>query len=515
MPCQDAIFEFMANPASYRPRPERVERIDTHAAVVFLAGGEAYKIKRAVRLAYLDFSTLEKRRAICARELEINRATAPDLYIGLVPITKQGDGGLEIDGRGDVVEWAIRMRRFDQANLFDALASRNALPLDLMVLLAAAIAELHGRARRKRVQCGAAVFGHVVKSVISSLNTSAPHLPESEVNAWRGSLSAAFRDARPSLDARAREGYVRRCHGDLHLRNIVLLDGRPVLFDAIEFDEEIATVDILYDLAFLLMDLWHRGLKTHANTVFNVWARRAEAGPPIKSLAGLAVLPLFLSLRAGVRAMVTLDRLGVVNEGEKKMAIAELREFFDLSRNFLERRKPQMLVVGGLSGTGKSTLAAGLAPEIGNAPGALIVRSDVERKRLAGVGETCRLGPAHYTPAATGRVYAALCAKAQAAIRAGHSVVLDAVYARQGQRARVESLAERLGVTFAGIWLEAAERELVDRVKARKGDASDADAAVVRKQFDYDTGHMTWHVVDASGSPDTVLKRARSVLGLA
>jgi hypothetical protein len=327
-------------------------------------------------------------------------------------------------------------------------------------------------------------------------------------------MRAALRAETNLLNVRASRGYVRRCHGDLHLRNIVLIEGQPVLFDAIEFDEKIATVDIFYDLAFLLMDLWHRGLSAHANTLFNAYLCASCATAPLASLRGLALMPLFLATRADVRAMVTLDRLPYVKGAELRAAKGELKEFFELSNMFLESPPPRLIAVGGLSGTGKSTLAAALAPSIGAVPGALVVRSDIERKRLAGAGETTRLSSAHYSPAATSQVYRSLYAKARVALEAGHTVILDAVFARVDQRASVEAIAEKVNIPFTGLWLEAPERELISRVDARTGDASDADAAVVKKQLGYETGLISWQKINAGGELEMVRKRAMDALKL-
>jgi aminoglycoside phosphotransferase family enzyme len=509
---QDAVLAFMGKRLSYDPPPETVKRIDTHAAVVFLAGGYAYKIKRAVRLRYLDFSTLEKRRAVCEREIAINRLTAPDIYLGVVPIVRRAGGALSIGGSGEVVEWAVKMWRFSQAGLFDALAREGALSLELMAPLAATIADLHAKAKPVRGAHGAKAMAYVVESIAISLAHAPPLLDGAAVKEFIRAMRGALRAQSVSLDERARKGMMRRCHGDLHLRNIVLIEGRPVLFDAIEFDEEIAKIDIFYDLAFLLMDLWHRELTAHANTVFNAYLRASDTHEPLVQLRGLALMPLFLSARAGVRVMVTLDRLPFVTGADRREAKSEFAEFFALAKTFLRPEPPRLIAVGGLSGTGKSTLAAALAPGIGAAPGALVVRSDIERKRLAGVRETTRLSSSHYSTAATGRVFRALNAKAQVALAAGHSVILDAVFAREDQRRRVEDIARKAGVPFTGVWLEAGERQLIERVETRIGDASDADAAIVRQQLTYDTGRISWTRVDASGNPDMVRARAALVL---
>ncbi len=509
---QDNIFVYMGDPSSHDPAPREVKRIDTHAAVVFLAGDLAYKIKRAVNLPYLDFSTLEKRHDVCEREVEINRITAPDIYLGAVPIVRGTDGSLSIGGAGEPVEWAVKMKRFDQGGLFDALASKGELPLELMPPLANTIYGLHGQAEKNRGTDVAGSMARIISSITRSLAKAPSLLDAVEVKAFARALRSALHARSALLGERARKGYVRRCHGDLHLRNIVLIDGQPVLFDAIEFDEAIATTDILYDLAFLLMDLRHRGLSTHANALFNAYLHAPGELAPVASLRGLALMPLFLATRAGVRAMVTLDRLPFVTGAELLAAKGEITEFFDLANLFLEPSPPRIIAVGGLSGTGKSTLAAALAPEIGAEPGALVVRSDVERKRLAGVAETVRLESGHYSPAATVRVYRALNSKAQAALEAGHSVIVDAVFAREHQRLRVQEIARKANIPFTGLWLEAPQRQLVERVDARRGDASDADAAVVHQQLGYDTGPISWQIVDAGDEPEKVHSRAMKAL---
>ncbi|MHA1164036.1 MAG: bifunctional aminoglycoside phosphotransferase/ATP-binding protein [Alphaproteobacteria bacterium] len=512
MPGQDAVFAFMGDPSSYDSRPESVKRIDTHAAVIFLAGGLAYKIKRAVRLRYLDFSTLDKRRAVCEREVAINKLTAPDIYIGVEPIMRRADGTLAIGGAGEPVEWAVKMRRFRQAGLFDTLAREGALSIELMTPLAATIAELHTQAKPQRGTQSAKVMAQVISSITESLTLVPPLLDQKAVKDFTRAIRSALRTQSALIDERARKGYVRRCHGDLHLQNIVLIEDQPVLFDAIEFDEALATIDIFYDLAFLLMDLWHRGLKDHANALFNAYLRVGGGQEPLNTMRGLALIPLFLATRAGVRAMVTVDKLPFVTSADHKEAVGDLTEFFELANAFLHPPRPELIAVAGLSGTGKSTLAAALAPVIGGAPGALVVRSDVERKRLAGVDETTQLKSSHYSAAATGRVYAALSLKAKTALAAGHSVILDAVFARQDQRERVEQIAREAKVPFTGLWLEAPDRQLIKRVEARTGDASDADADVVRRQLAYETGHISWQKVDASGKPDIVKARALEVL---
>jgi uncharacterized protein len=268
---------------------------------------------------------------------------------------------------------------------------------------------------------------------------------------------------------------------------------------------------VIYDLAFLLMDLLSRGLRRQANLVFNRYlVAAAEDG----NLDALAALPLFLALRAVIRARVALDKRGLVKGKEREDAGAEAKQYVALASRLIRPPKPQLVAIGGLSGTGKSTIAAALAPYVDPAPGAVHLRSDIERKRLAGVGELERLPREAYTTQASARVYARLNELAQRTLSAGHSVVVDAVHAKPAEREQVDAIAQALDASFHGIWLELPLEGRVRRVDARRGDASDADAEIARAQQKYDPGEIRWHRVDASGTPEAVLARVRDALGL-
>jgi predicted kinase len=305
----------------------------------------------------------------------------------------------------------------------------------------------------------------------------------------------------PYLDLVARRvaaGAVRRGHGDLHLRNIVMLAGEPVPFDAIEFSEKIANIDVLYDLAFALMDLARQGLGALANRLLNEWLWRIAALPEASHEEALALLPMFLSRRAAIRAYV--DSAVTAVSGKDN---APARAYQKAALAFLQPVPPRLLAIGGLSGSGKTTLALKLAPDIGRVPGAVVVRSDVERKRRAGVALEARMPAGSYTPEASAAIYAAFLARAERVLRAGHSVVLDAVFARADERAAAEALAARVGVPFEGIWLDVPKEVAQARVANRKADASDATPAVVERQFGYELGRITWqrHRLPGRGNP--------------
>lgn len=283
-----------------------------------------------------------------------------------------------------------------------------------------------------------------------------------------------------------------------------MIDNRPVLFDAIEFDESLATCDVLYDLAFLLMDLWTRELKSHANLLFNRYLWTCEDVE--RQLKGLSLLPLFLSLRAAIRAKVAVLQPGA---GEHA---AEARRHFEAACAFLAPSRADLVAIGGLSGTGKSSLAAALAASIGRAPGAVHLRSDIERKRIHGVGEFERLPREAYTPESAARVYERLRCLASLALEAGQSVIVDAVHLRPEERRDVEGTAARHKARFTGLWLEAPVDVLMERVARRERDASDATAEIVSLQADHLAGETDWIRLNASGELEDVIARANAAI---
>ena len=321
---QQAVIDFLSAPATHGGAP--VKRIDTHAAAVFLAGDRVFKIKRAVRFPFLDYSTLDRRQAACAAEIEVNRHYAPAIYRRVVAITREKGGALAIGGAGEPVEWAVEMRRFDEVQTLDHLAAAGRIDGALADALAGAVVRAHAAAPVDTNTGFVDALAEVIAQNDAELRASPGLFPRPAVSALTRATRAAFERVRALLMARERAGQVRRCHGDLHLGNIVLLDGAPVLFDAIEFDPKIATGDVLYDLAFLLMDLIERGLKPAANIVLNRYlgeTRQAE------DLDALAALPLFLSLRAAIRAKVAAERR--VQGAERAEIEQSARAYFALA----------------------------------------------------------------------------------------------------------------------------------------------------------------------------------------
>ncbi|MCK9918776.1 AAA family ATPase [Microbacteriaceae bacterium K1510] len=500
---QQTVIDFLGAPATHGG--QKVARVDTHAAAVFLAPDRVLKIKRAVKFPFLDFSTLEKRKAACEAELEVNRPFAPAIYKRVVPITRERDGTLAIGGDGAAVEWAVEMARFDETQTLDHLAAAGRIDAALADALGRAVAEAHARVPLVRDFGFTETLAEIVRQNDVELRQSPDLFEADDVAALMRRTQGALTRLTPLLVQREREGFVRRCHGDLHLGNIVLIDGEPTLFDAIEFDERIATSDVFYDLAFLLMDLIERGLDAQANIVLN---RYLLAAAREDNLDALATLPLFMSVRAAIRAKVTAARRK--HAASPQEAALSARDYFALARRLIEPPPPCVVAVGGLSGTGKSVLARALAPHLPPSPGAVVLRSDIERKRLFNVGETEKLPPSGYAHEVTMKVYAILAAKAARVIAAGHTALVDAVFAKAEERDAIAHAAHN--VPFHGLFLTADLQTRVARVGARVADASDADAAVARQQEHYQIGPLDWRDVDASGSPEETLQRALSTL---
>ncbi len=507
---QSAVAAFLADPATHGLEGA-VKRIDTHAAMVFLAGTRAYKVKRAVRYPYLDFSTLTKREAACRAEIAANRPFAPELYEGVIPILRRPDGRLALAKKGEPVEWAVVMRRFDEHATLDHVAVREGIGDELARRLGEAVAAAHERASVVEAAPWIAALGRYVEDEAAGIRAAPDIVPAAEAAALERALRERLDRIRPLLARRGQAGLVRRGHGDLHLGNVALIEDKPVLFDALEFDPVVASGDLLYDLAFLLMDLVARKLDRAANIVFN---RYLVAAGRDDDLDALAALPFFMGLRAAIRGRVALDRRKLVAGNAQREAEAEARSYVALAARLLSPPPPRLVAIGGLSGTGKSVLGSALAPSIAPAPGAVHLRSDIERKRLHGAGEFERLPPQAYGADATVRVYARLAALAKRAAEAGHSAIVDAVYADPGERAAIEAVAEEAKVAFHGIWLDADLESRLARVGARRADASDADAEIARAQEQYDPGRILWRRIDAAGNPAETLQAARRALQL-
>lgn len=467
-------------PASQLPTARLLEELagasplETPISAVFVGAEMVWKLRKAVRLSFLDFTTLAERERTARRELELNAPNAPGLYLDVVPVTRTKDG-LELDGPGEAVDWVVRMARVPKPDFLDAIAQRGALLPMLLDELGDTVAAMHQRHPASDQNPVASL-----DSTLAGNHASGHHagLPARRLDEWYQAARAHFDHLAPWLAARGKAGFVRRAHGDLHLRNMCLWRGKPVAFDAMDFSETMATVDLGYDLAFLLMDLDILAGRPAANHVMNRYIARTG------DVALLVGMPLFLSMRALVRAHVTCHGGG---NWECYLAYAEAA---------LKPSPAVVVGIGGLPGTGKSTLARALAPALGRPPGALILRSDEIRKRQAGVAPEEHLPKSSYTEAVSQEMKAELFAGVAQAAHAGHAVIADMTFMDPLDRA---ALRQASGDTrCVGVWLQAPLSILESRVITRTGDASDADLAVLRRAAAADPSAGDWQKIDTA-----------------
>ena len=441
-----------------------------------------------MRLPFIDFTHLPTRAHAAQRELELNRAWAPTLYRDVIAVT-EGTTGPELGGSGRVIDHVVRMARVAEGDFLDVRAKQGALSPELLDGLADMVAAMHNTlppADNNDLEA-------LLRVTRGNLDTArVAGLPEDRVSAWEIAVEARLAAHAGDLAQRDAAGFVRRCHGDLHLGNLCLFDGKPTAFDALEFSEDMATIDTGYDLAFLLMDLDLRLGRPAANRVMNRYlARRPDFGM-------LALMPIFLSLRALIRAHV------YGNSGR------DWRPYLDYAEAVLAPPPPVAIGIGGLPGSGKSTIARALAPHIGPAPGAVILRSDEIRKRLAGVPPEQRLPESAYTTASGRAVAETMLADFATALRAGHAAIADQTFIDPATRAA--ALRASGDVPFFGFWLSAPPDVLRARVAARHGDSSDATVAVLNLMLQSPPNAGNWREID--GTDPSAVKLIETIIRL-
>ena len=459
--------------------------IETSCATVVLKGDKAYKIKKSVDYGFLDFTTPEKRRTALLRELRFNQRMAADIYLGVE----------ERDGESILV-----MRRFDTGGVLgEQSATQTDWSPDMAVMqdLGQLVAHFHAGSEVCHDIQHVNNIRYVIDSNKKNIETFRQQLGAEAVDAYDDAVSAAYAAVEADVLQRFEDGYVRHCHGDLHLGNILIENGKPILFDCIEFNDRLSQIDVLYDLAFLLMDLWVRGHEAAANRVLNVWLEQASRleGNAGAVHSGLKLLPLYMSMRAAVRCHVNANY-----GGEAHYGLDQARMYLKAAQGFLEMPAPQLMAIGGLSGSGKSTRARQEASAIGQAPGAIILRSDEIRKRLWNCPAHVPLPKAAYSPQENVRVYDHMLTLARDVLAAGQSAILDATFRESPWRDHCEALAQEKNVAFTGLWLDLPASLRKDRVAARLNDVSDATPDIALNQQAVDLSGIGWHIETVSKS---------------
>jgi hypothetical protein len=476
------LIGVMLRPGWYEHAVERCELVETHISWVILTGQYAYKVKKPVDLGFLDFSTLEKRRFYCEEELRLNRRLAPAIYLEVVPITGTPQQPV-LGGRGEVIEYAVKMAQFPQPAQLDRMLESGQLEPFHMDAFANMIADFHRQAAKSVAADSYGEPAQVWQPMAENFTQIRGYIADARqleslarLERWSGE---AFARLAPLLARRKAGGFVRECHGDMHLRNLAWIDNAPLAFDGIEFNPNLRWIDVISEVAFLVMDLHDRGRPELAQRFLNAYFECSG------DYAGLQLLPLYLVYRAMVRAKVCAIRLGqqLPDETERASAESAFAQYLALARSYTRPTTPALLLTHGLSGSGKTSLSQPLLERLP----AIRIRSDVERKRLFGMEalESGRAAPAEgiYSADAGRRTYGRLRELAAQVLDAGYTVIVDATFLQREQRESFERLARERGVRYLVLEFRAQAATLRRRIGQRRGDASDADLAVLEHQL--------------------------------
>jgi len=473
----------MLSPDWYDHPVEGCRLVETHISWVILTGLYAYKVKKPLDLGFLDFSTLAKRRHYCEEELRLNRRLAPSIYLAVVAITGTRERP-RLGGDGEPVEYAVKMAQFAQQSQLDEMLAEGRLRPAHLDAFARLVADFHSQAAVAPAESPHGEPEQVWSPVAENFAQIRERIDEREaqveldaIERWSASAFAALR---PGLKQRKAQGFIRECHGDMHLRNLAWINGAPVAFDGIEFNPNLRWIDVISEVAFLVMDLDDRGESALGQRFLNAYLEHTG------DYAGLQLLRFYLVYRALVRAKVAAIRLvqPALSAAERALARAEFTRYLKLAAGYTRPCIPRLLLTRGLSGSGKTTVSQPLLEQLP----AIRIRSDVERKRLYGMRaeEDGHAAPdaGIYSAEATQATYERLLLLAGEMLQAGYSVIVDATFLKRAQREPFRQLAKRLGVGFVLLDLIAPPELLRQRLSQRQGDASDADLAVLALQLE-------------------------------
>lgn len=503
------LIQALLQAGAYDHTCQEIQLIETHISWVILTGSYAYKIKKPVDFGFLDYSTLEKRRSCCEKELELNRRLAPELYIEVVEIRGEPDTA-RIDGNGEVLEYAIRMRQFPAGRLLADLADRGELDAGIIDQLAETISDFHGHtpcvAETSTFGTPAAVRQPVMENFQQIAALSVDRLVQQRIQELADWSDAQLLAKESSLLLRKQQGYVRECHGDLHLGNLVALDHRILPFDCIEFNDNLRCIDVISELSFLFMDIDDHG---HRDLAWRLLNRYLEY---TGDYAGITMLQFYLVYRAMVRAKVALLRCRQqdIDNDEKIAAETAFENYLSLAEHYAGGQRPLLVIMHGLSGSGKTYVSQRLLQNIGM----LRVRSDVERKRLAGLtpSDDSRSGISAgiYNATRSRQTYTRLADVAETACRAGLPIIVDAAFLKQEQRRAFLQLAKRLRVRPLIVHCTADDATLRQRIRQRQQhgkDASEADLQVLAYQYE-SADPLTDNELSCSRRVDTTDERS-------
>lgn len=508
---QKEIIEALSNPKLY-PTKWHVEEVtirQSHIAILFLAGEYAFKLKRAVLLPNIDFSTPAKRRLACVQEMKRSTIYAPHLVLGIRSVRRLPNGRICIGGKaGEEVDTILVMKRIpDNAILGQILPSPYFDRFEVMDL-AEQLAELHMKAKTFRTKWGMEDIQKTILETERVLSCFCPDVfDKHKLNTlMRTSLENLAKNAR-LITLRQKSGHIRKCHGDLLLCNIAYEEGKFLFFSPIEYSDTLDCIDTLYDLAFLMMDFEARGMRRLTNMFFNHYMAY------MNDIGGYPLLPLYQSMRAATRAAVCVKKSTMLEGEEKQQAIQNAKDYFDLAYHFMSSSQPVLIACGGLSGSGKSRIAREIGGLMNPAPGAVILRDDVVKKQINGCGVNEHFDRVFDTPIVEKVVYDVLRQQARTALKSGSCVIVDALFYNEKERVAIEELAKEMNVPFIGLWMDAPLSVRVDRIHARKRNPSNVTKrSELEQQLSLETGDIQWNQVSTDKTREETVESVIKLL---
>ena len=497
---QADVINALSNPQTYGKKTTHVNVVHSHISILFFAGDLVYKLKRAVLEPTVDFSTPEKRKMACILEMKRSAIYAPRLILGIKPVKRLKNGKIKIGGKlGEEIDTVlVEKRNFLPSPIFDRFE---------MMDLAEYLFELHSKAKPFYSKWGVEVIRNIILQIENSLRYFPDLFDMKKLNTLTYNSMRQLVKNKRLIKFRQKSGRVKKCHGDLSLSNIAYVNKKFLLFSPMEYGETMDTIDTLYDLSFLTMDLEARGLRRLGNILFNHYMAY------MNDIEGIPLLSLYQSMHAAFKAASCARTSTVLTGDAKEKARKSSQHYFELACKLLDDYKPVIIACGGLSGSGKSRIAREISGKMCPAPGGIILRDDVIKKQITGLVPHQKFDKTNDSPAFQKIVYDVLRQQAETAIKTGSCVIVDAMFDNEEERKSFADLAHRMQVPFIGLWMDAPLSVRKERVRRRKRTPSDVrKVQELESQLNLKTGKITWHKINTNQIKEETIEQVVALL---